>query len=107
MPPAARTATARPHALTPADIVRQHHAAQNAAQDAAQDAERARAQARVAIAAGVLTLGSALASVVWMLATLNANVASLREQLPVGAIARIETSLVDIDRRLTALEQSK
>lgn len=64
-------------------------------------------ETKTAIAGGILAILAMLASVVWLLATLAADVASIKEEIPPGAFAKLDTALEGFDRRLQLLEDRK
>lgn len=61
--------------------------------------------AKMAIATGVLALVTSLILFVWLLATLQADVNDLKEEIPPGSIRGIQSTLDQIDKRMANVER--
>lgn len=106
MPASAARALRDPPPAPPppaADLLRAHNVARSA-----ENLERlGRIESKVVIAGGVLSLLACLTSIVWLLATLNAHVAAIREEMPPGTVQRYFALLEGYDRRLQLLEDAE
>lgn len=60
---------------------------------------------KVAIASGVVAVLGGLVSVVWVMATIAADVADIKEEVPAGSYVRLEATLKGLDTRLQLLER--